>query len=58
MQQQDGTRRIIFMPSSATFRENHPGDRQQYEIQKLNDVTSDFEGTLSWLMANSSTKSS
>jgi hypothetical protein len=46
-QQQDGTRRVIFMPSSATFSAKTTlGDRQQYEIQKLNDATSDSEGNV------------
>ena len=46
-QQQDGTRRIIFMPSSATFSARTTlGDRQQYEIQKLNDARSDSEGNV------------
>jgi hypothetical protein len=45
--QQDGTRRIIFMPSSATFSARTTlGERQQYEIQKLNDATSDSEGNV------------
>jgi hypothetical protein len=46
-QQQDGTRRLVFMPSSATFSARTTlGDRQQYEIQKLNDATSDAEGNV------------
>jgi hypothetical protein len=46
-QQQDGTRRVIFMPSSATFSAKTTlGDRLQYEIQKLNDATSDAEGNV------------
>src|SRR5262249_48929736 len=46
-QQQDGTRRVIFMPSSATFSARTTlGDRQQYEIQKLNDARSDSEGNV------------
>ena len=41
--QQDGTRSVIFMPSSAIFSARTTlGDGQQYEIQKLNDATSDF----------------
>ena len=58
-QQQDGTRGVIFMPPSATFSAKTTlGDRLQYEIQKLNDATSDLKAMLSWLVANSSTKSS
>ena len=35
------------MPSSATFSAKSTlGDRQQYEIQKLNDATSDSEGNV------------
>jgi hypothetical protein len=46
-QQQDGTRRVIFMPSSATFSARTTlGERQHYEIQKLNDATSDSEGNV------------
>jgi hypothetical protein len=46
-QQQDGTRMVIFMPSSATFSAKITlGDRLQYEIQKLNDATSDAEGNV------------
>ena len=46
-QQQDGTKRVIFMPSSATFSAKTTlGARQQYEIQKLNDATSDSEGNV------------
>jgi hypothetical protein len=46
-QQQDGTRMVIFMPSSATFSARTTvGDRLQYEIQKLNDATSDSEGNV------------
>ena len=46
-QQQDGTRRIIFMPSSATFSARTTlGDRLPYEIQKLNDARSDAEGNV------------
>jgi hypothetical protein len=46
-QQHDGTRRVIFMPSSATFSARTTlGERQQYEIQKLNDATSDSEGNV------------
>jgi hypothetical protein len=46
-QQQDGTRRVIFMPSCATFSARTTlGERQQYEIQKLNDATSDSEGNV------------
>jgi hypothetical protein len=44
--QQDGTRRVIFMPSSATFSARTTWERQQYEIQKLNDATSDSEGNV------------
>src|SRR5262245_19269148 len=45
--QQDGTRRVIFMPSSATFSARTTmGDRQLYEIQKLNDAKSDSEGNV------------
>ena len=45
--QQDGTRRVIFMPSSATFSARTTlGERQQYEIQKLNDARSDSEGNV------------
>ena len=45
--QQDGTRRVIFMPSSATFSARTTvGDRQVYEIQKLNDAKSDSEGNV------------
>jgi len=46
-QQQDGTTRVIFMPSSATFSARTTlGDRQRYEIQKLNDARSDSEGNV------------
>jgi hypothetical protein len=46
-QQQDGTRRVIFMPSSATFSAKTTlGNRQQYEIQKLNEARSDSEGNV------------
>jgi hypothetical protein len=46
-QQQEGTRRVIFMPPSATFSARTTlGERQQYEIQKLNDATSDSEGNV------------
>jgi hypothetical protein len=46
-QQQDGTRRVIFMPSAATFSARTTrGDRQQYEIQRLNDARSDSEGNV------------
>jgi hypothetical protein len=46
-QQQDGTRMIIFMPSSATFSARTTlGHRVQYEIQKLNDARSDSEGNV------------
>jgi len=46
-QQHDGTWRIIFMPTSATFSARTTlGDRLQYEIQKLNDATSDAEGNV------------
>jgi hypothetical protein len=46
-QQQDGTTRVIFMPSSATFSARTTlGERQQYEIQKLNDARSDSEGNV------------
>jgi hypothetical protein len=42
--QQDGTRRVIFMPSSASFSARTTlGDRQH---QKLNDATSDSEGNV------------
>jgi hypothetical protein len=43
----DGIRSVIFMPSSATFSARTTlEDRQQYEIQKLNDATSDSEGNV------------
>jgi hypothetical protein len=46
-QQQDGTRMVIFMPPSATFSARTTlGDRQHYEIQELNDATSDSEGNV------------
>jgi hypothetical protein len=46
-QQHDGTRMVIFMPSSATFSARTTlGERQHYEIQKLNDATSDSEGNV------------
>src|SRR5437773_2714602 len=45
--QQHGTRRVIFMPSSATFSARITlGERQHYEIQKLNDATSDSDGNV------------
>ena len=45
--QHDGTRRVIFMPSSTTFSaKTTVGDRQLYEIQKLNDAKSDSEGNV------------
>jgi hypothetical protein len=46
-QQQDGTRMVIFMPPSATFSARTTlGDRQRYEIQELNNATSDSEGNV------------
>ena len=46
-QQQDGTRRVIFMPPSASFSARTTlGDRQHCEIQKLNDATSNSEGNV------------
>jgi hypothetical protein len=46
-QQQDGTRMVIFMPPSATFSARSTlGDRQHYEIQELNNATSDSEGNV------------
>ena len=46
-QQQDGTRMVIFMPSSAAFSARTTlGDRLHYEIQALNDATSDAEGNV------------
>jgi hypothetical protein len=46
-QQQDGTRTVIFMPPSATFSARTTlGDRQHYEIQELNNATSDSEGNV------------
>jgi hypothetical protein len=45
--QQDGTRSVIFMPSSASFSARTTlGDRQQYKIQKLNDARSDSDGNV------------
>ena len=46
-QQKDGTRMVIFMPPSATFSARTTlGDRQHYEIQELNNATSDSEGNV------------
>jgi hypothetical protein len=46
-QQQDGTRRVIFMPPSATFSARTTlGDRQHYEIQELDNATSDSAGNV------------
>jgi hypothetical protein len=51
-QQHDGTRRVIFMPSSATFSARTTlGERQQYEIQKLNDATSAYADLVFWRVA-------
>jgi hypothetical protein len=46
-QQQDGTRRIIFMPSAAMFSaKNTLGDRRVYPITALDNATSDSEGNV------------
>src|SRR5215211_7915668 len=45
-QQQDGTRMVIFMPPSATFSARTTLGDQHYEIQELNNATSDSEGNV------------
>ena len=58
-QQQDGTRRIIFMPSSATFSARTTwGTASSTRSRNLTTRRAILKAMLSWLMANSSTKSS
>ena len=58
-QQQDGTRRVIFMPSSATFSARTIlGDASSTRSRNLTTRGAILKAMLSWLMANSSTKSS